>query len=162
MPGAILSNFDIMEILERNGIHLAFIGYKDKLHETPLQCGSYIINTATSDDGTGGVHWTALQIEQIDGIHHVVYFDPLGVAPPNEVLQYVRKIDDDLWWNSEQLQNENTAICGWYVLYWVWYMNQMKNKTKSIYTRYRHFLMSFSKEVENNRRLLQEYLKPLR
>lgn len=159
---AILTNFDIGEILERNGVRPVFIGYKDKLRETPLQVGSYVVNTAESDDGTGGVHWTAFLIEKIDGIHHVVYYDPLGVAPPTEVKQYVRKIDEDIWWNNEQMQNENTSICGWYVLYWIWYMNRRKEQTKSIYTRYRQFLRMFSQDVEKNRTLLQEYLKPLK
>lgn len=158
---AILTNFDIGEILERNGIRPVFIGYKDQLRETPLQVGSYVVNTATSYDGTGGVHWTAFLIERIGGIHHVIYFDPLGVAPPPEILMYVRKIDDDLWWNNEQLQNENTSICGWYVLYWIYYMVMTRQQTPSIYTRYRQFLAGFSKNVEQNRRLLQEYLKPL-
>lgn len=161
MPGAILTNFDIGGILERNGVRLAFIGYKDKLRETPLQVGSYIVNTANSDDGTGGVHWTAFLVERTDGIHHTVYFDPLGAPPPPEVRMYVRKIDDDVWWNSEQLQNENTAICGWYVLYWVWYMNRRREQQRSIYTRYRHFLRMFSTRPEDNRKLLEEYLKPL-
>lgn len=158
---AVLTNWDIGEILERNHTPPVFIGYRDKLRETPLQVGSYVVNTAESDDGTGGVHWTAFLIEKIDGIHHVVYFDPLGAAPPAEIKMYVRKIDEDVWWNNEQLQNENTAICGWYVLYWVWYMNRRRQQTRSIYTRYRQFLRMFSTRVEDNRRLLQEYLKPM-
>lgn len=159
---AILTNFDIQDILERNGTPPVFIGYKDQLREKPLQVGAYVVNTASSNDGTGGVHWTAFLIEKIGGIHHVVYFDPLGQPPPPEVRIYVRKIDDDVWFNSEQLQNENTSICGWYVLFWIYYMVQKRTRTLSIYTRYKNFLSMFSKEVENNRRLLQEYLKPLR
>lgn len=158
---AILTNFDIQDVLERNGTPPVYIGYKDKLREKPLQVGAYVVNTAESDDGTGGVHWTAFLIERIDGVHHVVYFDPLGHPPPAEVRNYVRKIDENVWWNSEQLQNENTSICGWYVLYWIWFMMMKRKQTPSIYTRYRNFLSMFSKEVEKNRALLQEYLKPM-
>lgn len=159
--GAVLSNFDIDDILRRNGVHLVYIGYKDKLIETPLQVGSYVINLADSHDGTGGTHWVSFFIELINDVHHVVYFDPFGLAPPEIIKHYIQKIDDDIIYNTEQIQNENSSICGWFCLYWVYYMNKMKKQEKNIYKRYKLFLKLFSSRPEDNRTLLQEYLNPL-
>lgn len=159
--GAILSNFDIGNVLERNGIPLVYIGFKDKLIGTHLQVGSYVLNMADSDDGTGGTHWICFLVERINGIHHVVYFDPFGLDPPEIVKKYVSKIDDDIVYNNEQLQNENSSICGWYVIYFIYYMNKMKQQEQDIYKRFRLFLRLFSTRPEDNRTLLKEYLKPL-
>lgn len=157
MP-AILSNFDIVNILERNNIFLVYIGYKDMLVDSKLQSGCYIINMADSDDGTGGTHWTAMMIEK----HNVVYFDPLGTPPPSIVKQYVRSIDDDVLYNQKKIQNEVSAICGWYVILFIYYMTNMKKQEQNIYKRFKNFLNLFSYDVEDNRKLLQEYLKPLK
>lgn len=158
MP-AVLSNTDIIELLERNGIHLVFINYKDQLEETPIQVGSYVVNMADSDDGSGGTHWVAFIIEKIDSVYHTVYFDAFGLAPSEAVKQYLAPIDDDIVYNWNQIQNENSSICGWFVVYWIWFMNTMKNAEPNIYLRYKKFLNLFSSREEDNRKLLQQYLK---
>lgn len=158
MP-AVLSNTDIIELLERNGIHLVFINYKDQLEETPIQVGSYVVNMADSDDGSGGTHWVTFIIEKIDSVYHTVYFDAFGLAPSEAVKKYLAPIDDDIVYNWNQIQNENSSICGWFVVYWIWFMNTMKNAEPNIYLRYKKFLKLFSSREENNRKLLQQYLK---
>lgn len=155
MP-AILSNFDIVNILERNNIFLVYIGYKDMLVDSKLQSGCYIINMSDSDDGTGGSHWTAIMIDK----NYAVYFDPLGSPPPWVVIQYL--LNDNVLYNQKKIQNEVTAICGWYVILFIYYMTNMKKQEPNLFPRFQKFLNLFSYDVEDNRKLLQEYLKPLR
>lgn len=154
---AILNNFNIETILLRNGIGLDYIGYKDRLSDTPLRQGNYVLNMADSLDGTGGTHWVGMMIEN----NHVVYFDPFGLSPVEVVKQFVRALPPPVF-NTEQLQNENSSICGWYVLFFLFYMNKMKTKEPNMETRFKNFLGLFSTDPKQNRTLLQEYLKLVR
>lgn len=81
-------------------------------HNGPKQIECSIINMATSDDGSGGTHWTAYWI---DG-NKVHYFDSYGnLEPPIEWKIYFG-FQRRIFYNTDQFQSINSrkksVICG--------------------------------------------------
>ncbi len=84
---------------------------------------SMIINTDKQNGA--GIHWVGLY-EDKDGIE---YFDPFGMSPLPEVEKYMRKLGKPMYYNSQQLQNIMSDLCGWYVMYYI----IERNKGRSAY-----------------------------
>jgi len=64
------------------------------------ECG--IINL----DNDQGTHWTAYRKNK----NIVIYFDPFGIQPPNEVIDYFKAFK--IYYTTEQIQDLNSNICG--------------------------------------------------
>ncbi|ORP61686.1 hypothetical protein, partial [Vibrio cholerae] len=82
------------------GVHLKseLKNLKPKVKE----CG--IVNL---DSGSqGGTHWTAYRKNK----NVVIYFDPFGIQPPKEVIEYF--IPSKIYYTTEQIQDLNSTICG--------------------------------------------------
>lgn len=157
MP-AITSNFELGDAAERNNIPLVGIFYKDLLpdHVSP---GGYIINL-DDHDGNGGTHWTGAWVEKdkVGPDMDLVYFDPFGFAPPENVKKFFRGIDKNITYSRTHVQNINSFICGYYVLYFLWWMT---HRPGSIYLKFKQFQRLWSNDPEDNRALLAEYIKVL-
>jgi len=154
MP-AITNNVELQEASVRNNIPLVGVFYKDQL---PLQIkpGSYIINLSESDDGSGGTHWVGAIVEG----RRVVYFDPFGIAMPKEIERYFSAFQVEQ--NQQQIQNIDSNICGYYVLYFLYYMTHRRKVIPNPFRRLKSFLRLWDRDdPENNREILGGLLHPL-
>lgn len=118
-----LSNFDMLEILDKKNLPINGIYSKDRLPS--LKKGFYIINIQNSDEGSG-THWTCLYYNNDDSL----YFDSFGFAAPMEVQQHLRNYS----YNDKQVQNIDSTACGYYCIAFIQYLHDKKNKNKSFET----------------------------
>ena len=151
MP-AISSNVELLDAAIRNDIPLVAIAYKDRLPDY-VSPGGYIFNLADHDDGAG-THWTGAWVEG----KQAVYFDPFGFPAPENVKRFFRTIDRQMEWSDVHVQNIQTAICGYYVLYFLWHM---AHRCGSIHDKFKQFKKMWSNDPEDNRKLLAGYLETL-
>ena len=89
---------------------------RDELNDVPFpENGSFILNTDSSDND--GTHWTCLYIKNVD-IKNVscIYFDPYGLPPPTEVLEFCKSASDRIY-SSFPIQNLNSVLCGHFSAY---------------------------------------------
>lgn len=162
---ALTTNFQLEDAAARNNIPLVGVFWKDVLPGVVYQ-GGYIFNLADHDDENGGTHWTAAWVERNDETKEseVRYFDPFGFAPPENIkrfFQVILKGKDDLIYSTKQVQNENSFICGYYVLYFLFYMCRMSCQQRDLGKRFKNFMSIWSNREEDNRRLLKSYLHAL-
>lgn len=111
-------------------------------NELPLKLknGFYIINL------NGHSHWTALLK---DGAKFY-YFDSFGFPAPLEVED---KIPKGYIYSEKHIQTEPSTACGFYVVAWIKYMNEHKNKSKA----YSDFIHSFEEDSSRNEGILKKY-----
>lgn len=147
-----MTNVDLEEKAVRLHIPLVGVFSKDKLPITNKD-GGYIINLQDSDDGPG-THWTAFYVEGSSK----VYFDSFGVIPPLSVQRFLR---NKYVYSTKHIQNIQSEICGYYVLYFIWFMWNHRYKIKDLRKRFCAFLRLFSSDPTKNKTLLQKYIKPL-
>lgn len=105
-----------------------------------LKNGFYIINL------NGSSHWTALLK---DGAKYY-YFDSFGFPAPLEVED---KIPKEYTYSEKHIQTEPSTACGFYVVAWIKYMNEHKNKSKA----YNMFINSFEEDSSRNEAILKKY-----
>lgn len=155
--GAITTNFDLADATKRNNIPLVGIYFKNNLPKE-VRPGGYIFNLA--NEGEDGTHWVGGWVEKDkkDGKMDVVYFDPFGFPAPENIKKFFSVIDRNLVYSRKQIQNINSFICGYYVLYFLFYMSR---HTDQLFIKMKDFMRLWSFEPENNRSLLERYLKPL-
>ncbi len=53
-----------------------------------------------------GTHWTAYRKNR----NNVIYFDPFGIQPPKEVIEYFTP--STIYYSTVQLQDLDSSICG--------------------------------------------------
>lgn len=153
MP-ALTTNIELLDACKRNHINCVGVFFKDRM-PTAVYDGLYIINLA--DEGEPGTHWVGLYIEH----KKPVYFDSFGFAPPEDIKKFVFPIDRSLEYNKLHIQNVETGICGYYVLFFGWWMTRSKASYPDLFTRFRHFQRLWSKNPEENRTRLMSGIKPL-
>lgn len=99
-----LSNYDMIHAMD-NVPKFKGVLCKDELPKNLKKGESLIINL---DDSTGeGTHWVCL----ININNKLDYFDSYGLPPPEQVLK-LNQTQSGLRYNSSQIQNRNTNICG--------------------------------------------------
>lgn len=147
-----MTNVDLEEKAVRLHIPLVGVFSKDKLPITNKD-GGYIINLQDSDDGPG-THWTAFYVEGSSK----VYFDSFGVIPPLSVQRFLR---NKYVYSTKHIQNIQSEICGYYVLYFIWFMWNHRNRIKDVRKRFCAFLRLFSSDPTKNKTLLAKYIDPL-
>lgn len=153
-----MTNVDLEEKAVRLNIPLVGVFSKDKLPITKKD-GGYIVNLQDSDDGPG-THWTAFYIERRRNASstHSVYFDSFGVIPPLSVQRFLR---NKYVFSTKHIQNIQSEICGYYVLYFIWFMWNHRYKIKDLRKRFCAFLRLFSSDPTKNKTLLAKYIDPL-
>jgi len=147
-----MTNVDLEEKAKRLHIPLVGVFSKDQLPPV-LKDGGYIINLQSAGDGPG-THWTAFYVENSSR----VYFDSFGVIPPLSVQRFLR---NKYMFSEKHIQNIQSEICGYYVLYFIWFMFTHKNRIKNMRKRFCTFLRLFSSDPTKNKTLLQKYIAPL-
>lgn len=154
---ALTTNHFLEAQARRLSLKLVGIYNKDTLPYVPIE-GFYIVNLQDDFvDGIdmGGTHWVGMYIEN----RQACYFDPFGFQPPIEV-QYFLKDFVPYTYGDKQIQNINSGVCGYYVLYWMVFM-QRHRQIVSLKKRMQTFLCLWSSDVKKNRSLLEKYLEKL-
>jgi len=139
-----LSNFDLLEILDKKNLSINGIYSKDRL--PTLKKGFYIINIQNSDEGSG-THWTCLYYDN----NQTIYFDSFGFAAPMEVQQHLKNYS----YNDKQVQNIDSTACGYYCIAFILYLNNKNNKMES----FNNFLNIFKTNKLHNDIILKNLTK---
>lgn len=140
-----LSNFDIIKIIQSQGVDdFNGVFMKDKLPER-LDRGSYVINLQSSDDGFG-THWVAL--------YHTptfsYYYDSYGFVPPLEVQEKIIPY----MYNDMEIQDLDSTACGFYCIAFILFLHKKTN----IEGAFMGFINLFGKDTERNERILHQIL----
>lgn len=155
--GALTTNTQLIDAAKRNHLPLNAVVFKDELQHIPVRDGAYIINldNTNKNGGNGGTHWCAFYIEG----KKAFYFDPFAVHPPEAVERYLSKYDTRM--SVKQIQNIFSNVCGYYCLFFIYYMTKEKGQ-QPFFQRAYSFLNLFSSDPKDNLKLLECYLKPLK
>ena len=109
LPNSPLSNVQLINTAKKmNFQNFRGVFLRDELPTKTKMHESGIINL----DGSGGngTHWCAWYKTNIGKF----YFDSYGLAPPNELVRYLRS---PVYYNSERIQPDNEMFCGHLCLY---------------------------------------------
>ena len=106
--------------------------------------GLYLMNL---DEKEGkGTHWI--------GFFHdtdlTFYFDPLGLPPPQELTAHYKP----LTYNTNQIQDVSSALCGYFACLFFKYMHKYEDKYEGFYAMTHGIFGSDTKE--NERVLLED------
>jgi hypothetical protein len=140
-----LSNFDIMKIIQSQGVDdFKGVYMKDQLPDK-LERGSYIINLQSSKEGNG-THWVCLYYTP----NYSYYYDSYGFIAPLEVQ---KKIIPYMY-NDLEIQDIDSTACGFYCVAFVLYLNKKMNIEKA----FMEFINLFGKDTERNEAILHQIL----
>jgi hypothetical protein len=140
-----LSNFDIMKIIQSQGVDdFKGVYMKDQLPDK-LERGSYIINLQSSKEGNG-THWVCLYYTP----NYSYYYDSFGFVAPLEVQ---KKIIPYMY-NDLEIQDIDSTACGFYCVAFVLYLNKKMNIEKA----FMEFINLFGKDTERNEAILHQIL----
>jgi len=132
------SDSDLWHLADRINLPLQWIGFKNELPTHAL--GNYIVNLASSTDGTGGTHWCAIRLEK----GQALYFDPFGIAPPKDVLKWlfrwVGPNHKKIIINQTDIQNLISNWCGQYCILC---LERVENGSGSLRERLHSFFSTF-------------------
>ena len=155
-----LSNFELQDIAKLNHIPLDMVVSKDELLLSEnvykfksLPNWNIIINLQNLYDDNGniqpGSHWVSLSKVKTKKIEpQLVYWDSYGFEPPLEVIKLAEMIRiKNIAYNNKQIQRVNTTICGYYSLFFIYYL--------------RHYLKSKLNPLQIIERLNQEFKQPI-
>jgi hypothetical protein len=141
-----LSNFDIEQIIQKNGLQNIFNGCFSKNDLKELQRGFYIINLQSSEDGNG-THWCCLYV--VNPVYSL-WFDSFGFAPPQEIENLLKTYD----FNNIDIQNINSSACGYYCIAFIKFMYGKNNPLKYFTT----FVNLFNNNTKYNDIILKKLL----
>ena len=148
-----LSNIDLEDMAEKDGLDLIGVFSKDRL-PTERRVGSYIVNMDDYDNSSGS-HWISFKIFD-NG--KAVYFDSFGVIPPKDVDEFL-KIFKPIAWNNRHIQDIKSENCGRFCLLFIKYFNDFDTKKNDVFEAYDDFLNVFSNDAKKNDKILFELLK---
>ena len=158
-----LTNIDLELAAQKYGIPLNGVYSKDQLPQ--LSSGGYIINMENSHDSYGnkldGSHWVSLWVEpdKNGNPKSVCYFDSFGLAPPWDVQKTLKSFVPYRY-NKVQIQSVESGICGYYAIFFIWYMGQKRASYPNLSKRFDKFLTEFNlKNPHKNRERLDTLLK---
>ena len=140
-----LTNFDIMRIIQSQGVDdFNGVYMKDQLPDK-LERGSYIVNLQSSKEG-GGTHWVCLYYTP----NFSYYYDSFGFVPPleiqNKIIPYI--------YNDMEIQDIDSTACGFYCVALVLFLNKKMNIERGFI----EFINLFGKDTERNEAILHQIL----
>ena len=144
-----ISNFDIEDTMHQLNIPLNACESKDGLNDHKPKIGNYVINLG--DASTNGTHWVALIIRKSE----CLYYDSYGQPPPNDVIQFLGK--KKCIYNTDQVQDLTCTTCGYYAMAIIHFCHI--NKQHPLSKCLNLFNEQFSEDTDNNRLILQQYMK---
>ena len=114
-----LSNSDINIICNTLKIPLKGVFMKDEF-KLPLSDGNYIMNLQDSHEG--GSHWIAF----IKNKSNIFYHDSYAVIMPQNQYDLFKSEQNNIYYNTLQKQSIETTSCGWWSIYFLYYMYYSK------------------------------------
>lgn len=132
--------------------------------------GYYIINLGSLENG--GTHWTVLLLCPSSHKYHAIYQDSFGAPPPVEIEHFmhgyymqhrrpsVNGEDEEpgyeLLLNDYILQNPHSAMCGYYCLFFIYYVSPTTTprELEKIYDE-------FSEDSKSNDHIIQIFIQSL-
>lgn len=160
-----LSNVDLEEAAKKYNIPLAGVYSKDLLPHKLQKGFGYIINLENSVDSQGGqlpgTHWCAIYCSTNMGL----YFDPFGFPPPIQVENSLKNTypSRPYYMNATEIQSIRTSVCGYYCIYFIWYMNRYKQRILEPKKRFQKLVDEFNDtSPSKNREILEKNLKRIK
>ena len=119
-----LSNFDLINWIKKLKIkYFRGIFSRDTL---PNQINEAEVGIVNLDSHIGpGTHWVCYR--NVDK-NICEYFDSFGLTMPSEILRYLQTSNDKIIYSTDEIQERNSVLCG----YWILYYLVEKQKGKSI------------------------------
>src|SRR4051794_27508066 len=108
-----LTNFELENML-KSLPEFRLVAMRDTLPKKINPHEATIVNL-DSDDNIG-THWTLIYNNPNDK-EFVYYADSFGAEPAKEVEKYLRTSGKNILMNSSQLQNLESTMCGYFVIY---------------------------------------------
>jgi hypothetical protein len=108
-----LTDGDIYKFATDNKIPLNAILMRNEKKPKGVN-GFYVFNLDDKDNG--GTHWTCAFFNKTQ----ILYFDPFGLAPPVEILKFMKSYNKNVSYSSSQLQNIKSITCGYFVCYFMY------------------------------------------
>jgi len=143
-----LTNLEIENIINKKNIK-SFNGIfmRDELtNKYFINKGYYIINL---DKSTGkGTHWCVIYKND-----KIFYYDSYGFPPPEEI----EKVIKPYIYSTKQIQDINSSSCGYYVILFIIFFNDNKNKDDM--EIFDDFIKLFNNDYINNELILYKLLK---
>lgn len=153
-----MTNYDLIEKAKELKIPLVGVYSKDELPYRVIK-GAYILNLEDGNDLYGnfneGTHWTCFYIEG----NRSVYFDSFGFIMPRQVQEFLR-LYKPIVYNTKQIQSVKSQVCGWYCLYFLYWMSRQK-QIQPLSRRLEIFNKQFDDDTDRNETLLKKYFKSL-
>ena len=129
-----LSNFDIEEQLkDEEGFRGVFS--KDTLPKKIKPTENGVVNLADSDDP--GTHWVCYYNRS--DLDYVLYFDSYGLPPPQEIEKYLKTSGKQIQYNTGEIQQLSTVLCGTYCIYVIKELNGGRNYYEVLYDNFDPF-----------------------
>jgi hypothetical protein len=148
---SVTSSDELERIADDMRVNLIGIFNKDAL-PNKIYNGGYIFNMQDEkgQDGSlnGGTHWVGAYTDL--KTREVYYFDPFGIEPPSNIIEFFQNFD--LHHNEYQIQDENGGYCGIYVIMFLFFMTHVKGNLKY---RFQRYLRNFTKYPEHNLEILK-------
>ncbi len=141
-----LSNFDIMKIIQSQGVDDFHGVYMKDLLPNKLQRGFYVVNLASSTDQNCGTHWVCLYYTP----NFSYYYDSYGFIAPLEVQNKIKPY----MYNDLEIQDIDSTACGFYCVAFILYLNKKMNIEKA----FMEFINLFGKDTERNEAILYQIL----
>lgn len=117
---------------------------------------SYIINL--DDSFGGGTHWVSIFF----GDNHIYYFDSFGITPPEDVVKLSEKIGKEFCYSSEQYQDFNSVLCGYYGMYFINEMSKSDERKIGGQEAFQRLINVFDPiKHKNNGKFIIKYFKEI-
>ena len=113
-----LYDSEIMETLKKDNVKPLGMYARNNL---PDSIPKYAIYNMDNENGSG-THWMASFIDGKD----FYYMDPLGFEPPQEIVNYCKSNNMDLYFCAEQIQPDKSIMCGYYSMYFLMMMRRKR------------------------------------
>ena len=150
-----LTNFELEDIAENYEFMLNSVLMKDELHTISPKNGNYVINLESSTQGDG-THWLAIVLRG----KQCIYFDPFGILPPTEIIDFCRRIKGShLAYSTMEIQNIKADTCGWFGCGLFIYLHN--NPNKDLYLASNEYTSQFSHDTTQNNTILKAFFRRL-
>lgn len=132
-----LTDSELKTLGKRMGMKLEAVVYKSQLEDMTLEYNTpYIINLdneyAADGSPNSGTHYVALQVSKNNkGKVEPCYCDSYGVAPPQEVLDFVGV--KHVPYNTKCIQSLMASVCGFFCLAFLYFINKFEHRSGQIY-----------------------------
>lgn len=144
-PAHPLSSDEIVEFLRGNKIDGVIVNRDSQI----IEYKNIVLNLDVSSGS--GTHWTALH-KMNEKVY--VYFDSFGMPPPNNVINFMT-VDkgrrSDLFHTNNKLQDDSSILCGYFVCYFLYYMNKAVNADPY------EFINKFSSKTKENDKIINKF-----